>query len=61
MSIFSFTCNKSYYYFLIFWILDLSIFIVRSYYLNLEAINIEFKITNEYINICCLNLADLLA
>ena len=67
MGFFSFTCLKSYYYFLIYWIIDLSITIVRDTFLD-EEINdmggykgTELQKGTEFIYICCLTVSDLLA
>ena len=61
MSLFSFSCFKSYYYFIIFWLLDLSITIIRDLYLEQEIKSIEYMKGKEFIYISCLNLDDLLA
>ena len=67
MGFFSFTCLKSYYYFLVYWILDLSITIVRDSFLE-EEINgnekykgTDFQKGTEFIYISCLTVSDLLA
>jgi len=61
MSLFSFSCYKSYYYFLIFWLLDLSITIIKDLYLEEEIETLEYFKSIEFIYISCLNLGDLLA
>ena len=61
MSLFSFSCFKSYYYFIIFWLLDLSITIIRDLYLEQEIKSEEYMKGTEFIYISCLNLDDLLA
>ena len=67
MGFFSFTCLKSYYYFLIYWIIDLSITIVRDTFLEEEITDTEkYKGTElqkgtELIYISCLTVSDLLA
>ena len=61
MAFFSFSCFKSYYYLLIFWILDLSIVIVRDLYLEKEIAGPEYLKGTEFIYISCLNIADLFA
>lgn len=61
MSLFSFSCFKSYYYFLIFWLLDLTITIIRDSYQENEIVSEEYMKGTEFIYISCLNLDDLLA
>ena len=61
MALFSVSCFKSYYYFLVYWILDLSITIVRDLNADMEIVNPEYNKGTEYIYISCLNLADLLS
>ena len=61
MGLFSISCFKSYYYLLIFWILDLSIIIVRDIYLNKETSSKESLKGTELIYIFCLNISDFLA
>ena len=67
MGFFSFTCLKSYYYFLIYWIIDLSITIVRDTFLDEEITDMggykgtELQKGTEFIYICCLTVSDLLA
>ena len=51
MAFFSFSCFKSYYYLLIFWILDLSIVIVRDLYLEKEIAGPEYLKGTELIYI----------
>lgn len=61
MAFISFSCYKTYFYFLIYWLLDLSITIVRDLYLNEEIADPEYLKGTEFIYISCLNLADLFA
>ena len=61
MACISFSFYKSYFYFLIYWILDLSITIVRDLYLMEEIKDIEFKKGTEFVYISCINIADLFA
>ena len=61
MACLSFTCLKSYYYFVIFWILDLTITIIQDAYLDEEITNLEYLKGPKYIYICCLTVSDLLA
>ena len=61
MSLFSFSCYKSYYYFLIFWLLDLSITLIRDWFLENEIEDPNYMKGTEFIYISCLNLDDLLA
>ena len=61
MGLFSISCFKSYYYLLIFWIVDLSIIIVRDIYLNQEISDKENLKGTELIYISCLNISDFLA
>ena len=61
MGLFSISCFKSYYYLLTFWILDLSIIIVRDIYLNQEISDKENLKGTELIYISCLNISDFLA
>jgi len=61
MSVLSFSCFKSYIYLLVFWILDISIVVVRDLYLEEEISNIENTKGTEFIYISCLNVADLFA
>ena len=61
MGFFSFTCLKSYYYFLIYWIIDLSITIVRDTFLEEEIKDLEYLKGTEFIYISCLTVSDLLA
>ena len=61
MACISFNCNRTYYYLLIFWILDLIIVIIRDLYLFEEIANHEFLQGTEFIYISCLNIADLFA
>jgi len=61
MAFFSFTCLKSYYYFLAYWIIDLSITIVRDTFLDEEIKELEYLKGTEFIYICCLTVSDLFA
>jgi hypothetical protein len=61
MSLFSFSCFKSYYYFVISWFLDLSITFIRDLYLENEIKSVDYMKGTEFIYISCLNLDDLLA
>jgi len=60
MSFFSCTHHKNYFYFLVFWISELFISITNNYLYNALYKDID-HLTNEYIDLICLNLADLLA
>ena len=58
----SFSFYKNYYYFLVFWILELAVSIIK-YFFEVETSNkseIYYK-ENEYFNLISLNIADLLA
>ena len=61
MACLTFNCLKSYYYLVIFWVLDLIIVIVKDLYLFEEIANHEFLQGIEFIYIGCLNIADLFA
>lgn len=61
MGFFTISCFKSYFYLLIYWLLDLSITIVSDLYLDEEIANIEYVKGTEFIYISCLTLADLFA
>ena len=61
MGFFTISCFKSYFYLLIYWLLDLSITIVRDLYLDEEISDIEYVKGTEFIYISCLTLADLFA
>ena len=61
MGFLSFTCLKAYFYFLIYWIIDLSITIVRDIFLDEEIKELEYLKGTEFIYISCLSVSDLLA
>lgn len=61
MGFLSFSCQKSYYYLLFYWILDLSIVIVRDLYLMDEISDQDIHKGTESVYISCLNIADLCA
>ena len=61
MGFLSFTCLKAYFYFLIYWIIDLSITIVRDIFLEEEIKELEYLKGTEFIYISCLSVSDLLA
>ena len=61
MSLLSFSCSKSYYFLIIFWLLDLFVTVIRDLYLEQEIKYPDYMKGTEYIYISCLNLADLLA
>ena len=61
MALFSVSCFKSYYFFLVYWILDLSITIVKDLNLDYEIASTEYLKGTEFIYISCLNIADLFA
>ena len=56
-------CYKNYFYFLIFWILELLVSIFKNfiYKANVLQIGIKNDLMDEYTNLVNLNLADLLA
>ena len=61
MSLLSFSCSKSYYFLIIFWLLNLSVTVIRDLYLEQEIKYPDYMKGIEYIYISCLNLGDLLA
>jgi len=61
MAFISFSCYKAYFFFLIYWLLDLSITIVRDLYLDEEIADPEYLKGTEFIYVSCLNLSDLFA
>ena len=61
MAFLSFSCLESYYYLFIYWVLDLSIIIIRDFYLMNEIKEHEYLKGIEFVYISCLNIADLLA
>ena len=61
MGFLTFSCSKSYYYLLVYWILDLSIVIVRDIYLMEEIAEIDLYKGSEFVYISCLNIGDLFA
>lgn len=67
MALISFTCVKYYYYFLVYWIIDLLIVNISIMYLQEKKItsdlenSYQLELLNEFIIICCLNVADLFA
>ena len=64
MKYISFSFYKSYYYFLLFWILELIITIIRNHLFKKSCKDNNNDVTknmNELINIICYNLGDLLA
>ena len=61
MGCLSFYVMKSYFYFLIYWLLDLSIVIVRDLYLMEEIKDPKYMQGTEFIYVSCLNIADLFA
>ena len=61
MGFLTFYVMKSYYYFLIYWLLDLSIIIVRDLYLMEEIKSPKYMQGTEFIYVTCLNIADLFA
>ncbi len=52
---------KAYYYLFVYWLLDLSISIVKDIYLIEEIENLEYLKGIEFVYLACLNLSDLLA
>ena len=62
MPLVSFVCHKNYFYFLIYWVLEISVAIIKNYYYDdFEDIELESNLQNEYIDLVSLNVADLLA
>ena len=61
MGIFTFSCFKSYYYLLIFWVLDISVTVIRDIFQDQEISDIEYMKGTELIYIGCLTVADLLS
>lgn len=61
MALFSFTCQKSYLYFLVFWILDFCISMQRMFYLSSEISSIESLKKSEFIYINLKTVSDLCA
>ncbi len=62
MALLSFSCFKSYYYLLVYWLLDISIVAVRDYfYLYEDIIDPEFLKGIEFVYISLLNISDLFA
>ena len=61
MAIFTFSCFKSYYYLLIFWVLDISVTVIKDIFLDQEISDIEYIKGTELIYISCLTVADLLS
>ena len=58
MSFISFYGMKSYFYFLIYWFLDLSITIIRDMHMEEKKV-VENAKGAEFIYVSCLNIADL--
>ena len=56
MGCLSFYVMKSYFYFLIYWLLDLSIVIVRDLYLMEEIKDPKYMQGTEFIYVSCLNI-----
>ena len=62
MVLLSFSCLKSYYYLLVYWLLDISIVAVRDYfYLYEDITDPEFLKGIEFVYISLLNISDLFA
>ena len=62
MSLVSFVCHKNYFYFLIYWILEISVALIKNLCSGkLEDLEIKSDLQNEYIDLVSLNVADLLA
>ena len=67
MKFISFFCYKNYFYFLVFWILELSVSILNNFIYKLKAIKLDDELVidddlkDEYIELISLNIADLLA
>ena len=61
--IISFTCYQNYFYFLIYWILELFTSISRNsiYKIKNLKIGLNANLMDEYIDLICFNIADLLA
>ena len=57
MSFIQFVCIKKYYYILVFWVLEISFSVID----NIFNSEIKPASTNEFINLICLNISDLLA
>lgn len=51
MSLFSFVCHKNYFYFLIYWILEISVALIKNYYYyDFKDLKLESNLQNEYID-----------
>ena len=62
MTLVSFVCEKNYFYFLIFWILEISVAIIKNlYYDKFKYLELESNLQNEFIYLGCLDVSDLLA
>lgn len=61
MSIISFVWQKAYFYFIIYWSLQICVDVAKPYIEKNYNIGITTNLENEYINVVSLNIADLLA
>ena len=61
MGLFSFVFYKEYYYFLIYWCMDLLLYIPSLKLLNTNKNNNESLVTYDYLHLLSLNFADLLS
>ena len=62
MPLVSFACDKNYIYFLIYWILEISVAIIKNLSNDIfKELELESNLQNEFIDLVSLNLADLLA
>ena len=66
MNFISFFCYRNYFYFLVFWILEISVSILKNYIYILQKIKlgdelvIDDNLKDEYLELISLNIADLL-
>ena len=62
MSLVSFVCHRNYFYFLIYWVLEITVALIKNYYYyDFKDLQLESNLQNEYIDLISLNVADLLA
>ena len=62
MSLVSFVCDKNYFYFLIYWILEISVALIKNlFYYKFDDLELKSNLQNEYIDLISLNVADVLA
>ena len=62
MSLISFVYHRKFFYFIIYWVLEISVALIKNGCNDkCKDLKLESNLLNEYINLICLNVADLLA